>query len=96
MIDTDTPILPLVVAECAIAQSPHAHAIPREQWIALAQGLAAKAERHYGTNNAFRAGVQDKRGNAGRDYLFAFMLHWLDSWATGDKARRERLALGVL
>ena len=72
-ISEDTPLIPEIIADMVIAEAgpliEHAHADP------LAR-LVARAERHYhgagGPQFAKRI-----RSASGREYLHAFMRHWL-------------------
>ena len=73
-IETDTPIVPF-----AIAQAVHEEAsrwlktdLPRS-WISL---LTRRANAIYAHNPRFRQTIR-RKGNAGRDYLWAFTRHWL-------------------
>lgn len=75
----DTPIIPDAVAdavirevECYVKQEI---AIDR---MALEAGLAARAEYLYQVNPGFRKHIRAK-GDKGRDYLYAFMRHWLSA-----------------
>jgi hypothetical protein len=47
----------------------------------LVEGLTAKANFHFVHNEQFKKGVMSKanQGNAGRDYLIAFINHWIDA-----------------
>ncbi len=70
----DTPILPGMLAGAVWAEASTwlGVELPRE-WI---RRLAVRADVIYFHNPRFRRGVR-RHGNAGRDYLLAFMRHWL-------------------
>lgn len=40
--------------------------------------LVAKANYHFNTNDVFQKGIMGA-GNKGRDYLYAFMEHWVQA-----------------
>lgn len=76
LIENDTPLLPDVIAEavarecCALTES--------DKPAKFAPMLAKRAQTIYDCNTAFRAGVR-RSGERGRDYLYAFMRHWISS-----------------
>lgn len=81
-IAADTGIIPEAVAEAAIE---HAQVITGENIKnhRIAEGhLVGHAEATYASNKDFRKKVQSEAddGNAGRDYLFMYMRHWLAAW----------------
>lgn len=73
-IELDTPIVPRAVAECVCEEvgvwldQP----LPR-RWV---RELTARANTIYAHNARFRRKTRGQ-GNSGRDYLWAFMRHWL-------------------
>lgn len=73
-IEDDTPIIPCVVAEhvCEGASVWLGEALPRKWMLELAE----RANVVYQHNARFRQLLR-KRGDAGRDWLAAFMRHWL-------------------
>ncbi len=75
-IETDTPALPHVIAACVVEE---ASAWLREPlpaaWVSQ---LAARAETAYERNEPFRRRIRGK-GDTGRDWLWAFMRHWLSA-----------------
>lgn len=77
-IETDTPLLPYVIADLVIhqlavyLQRHHREEIADTE--SLADSLAAKAEHIYAHNERFRRRLQS---NLGREHLTAFMRHWL-------------------
>ena len=81
-IDADTGIIPEAVAEATIE---HAQIITGENiknYRAAEKYLVGHAEAVYAANKDFRKKVQSEadHGNAGRDYLFTYMRHWLAAW----------------
>ena len=89
-IEIDTPILPVVVADCVIqevvgmfANKEDMHTHPDlialyEHRYGIADMLARKAERIYSASNHKRfTKVIRSAGNKGRDYLYMFMRHWM-------------------
>jgi hypothetical protein len=83
-ISEETPILPVVVADAVIhelAYYLHGKGIELKVSDDLADKLADKAEHCYANNPAFRKRIRSKadQGRAGRDWLYAFMRHWLSA-----------------
>src|SRR5207248_10130975 len=72
--ESDTPIVPRAVMEavCEEAGVWLGHPLPR-RWI---RELTAYANTVYAHNPRFRRKVR-ALGNGGRDYLWAFVRHWL-------------------
>jgi hypothetical protein len=83
LIEDDTPIMPWVVADSVIRE------IERYLWPTgdcglrgpqsaedLTEKLAGKANTIYQRNEQFRRKIRGN-GNAGRDYLYMFMRHWV-------------------
>jgi len=85
-IETDTPLLPLFIAEAVVAEA--GGFLQTELPDDFARRLAERAEHLYNVNPGFRRKLR-ARGNAGRDYLYSFMRHWLHGLL---KAERPRLA----
>ena len=84
---TDTPIIPVVVAESVVEEvsgylSRHGHeadaGLIYEAKQKLADELADRAEAVYKHDEQFRKKIRGS-GNKGRDYLYAFTRHWLAS-----------------
>ena len=54
----------------------------------LVNGIVARANYYFNTDKVFRTGVLSKanRGNAGRDYLYSFLNHWINAkyWETNE------------
>ena len=44
----------------------------------LVNGMVARANYHFDKHDTFRKGVKGK-DNKGRDYLYAFITHWVES-----------------
>ena len=83
-ISEETVILPVVVAGAVIHELTlylHGKGIELKANDNLANKLADKAEHCYTKNPAFRRRLQSQanRGQAGRDWLYAFMRHWLSA-----------------
>jgi DNA-binding ferritin-like protein len=80
LIEDETPILPHVVADAVIHElalyfyRKFKFELPNTQ--GLADQLSKQAQQIYAHNEQFRKKLKSK-GNAGRDYLYAFMRHWL-------------------
>lgn len=83
-IESETPILPHVIADTAVRH--YAHWLSNtgggpvaDRWVAegrdIADGLAARAGALYNSNADFRIRIQ-RRGPDGREALLSFMLHW--------------------
>lgn len=73
-IETDTPILPLVIAVSVVDSVSGFLKVELPE--SLSDRLAAKAERIYQVNPWFRRRIRGQ-GNAGRDSMYVFMRHWL-------------------
>ena len=84
-IEDDTPILPTVIADSVIREvqmffvGKGLQDSIGENTEPVVDYLTNYAERVYAANTAFRKRIRS-RGNAGRDYLYAFMRHWLAGW----------------
>jgi hypothetical protein len=83
-IDEETVILPVVVAEAVIHELAfylHGRGIALDVNDTLADKLADRAEHCYAVNPAFRKRIRSQadQGRAGRDWLYAFMRHWLSA-----------------
>ena len=83
-ISKETVILPVVVADSVIHELAYylnAKGIRLEVGDELADKLADKAEHCYAKNPAFRKRLRSQadQGCAGRDWLYAFMRHWLSA-----------------
>jgi hypothetical protein len=74
--DHETPIVPRAIAEgvCEEASVWLKHPLP-VRWV---RELATRANAIYTHNARFRRKVKGG-GNAGRDYLWMFMRHWLSA-----------------
>ena len=73
-IETDTPLLPRFIAEAVVADA--GGFLKTELPEDFARRLAERAEHLYRVNSDVRRKLRAK-GNAGRDYLYSFMRHWL-------------------
>lgn len=73
-LDRDTPLLPRLVAEGVCAEA--AAWLDDDCPMALAPVLAARATRLYKHNPAFARRLRVS-GNEGREWLRAFLRHWL-------------------
>lgn len=74
-IEIDTPLLPIIVADCVIAELSHYYGQPlTDNDRLLSANLALTADRIYSVNDTFHRRI---RGRGGRDYLYCFMRHWL-------------------
>jgi hypothetical protein len=83
-ISEETVILPVVVAGAVISELAvylQGKGIVLKVGDELADKLADKAEHCYAKNSAFRKRLrsQANQGCAGRDWLYAFMRHWLSA-----------------
>ena len=85
-IETDTPLLPFVIAEAVVQEAQVFLQCELPEGCAVR--LAAKAEHLYEANRDVRRKLR-AAGNAGREYLYAFMRHWLYGLL---KAEQPRLA----
>ena len=85
-IETDTPLLPLFIAEAVVAEA--SGFLKAELSDDFARRLAERAEHLYRVNSDVRRNLRAK-GNAGRDYLYSFMRHWLHDLL---KTEQPRLA----
>jgi len=72
-IATETPIIPELLAEIVVNEAVTLIG-ERAREHAPAEYLVTRAERHFQENPAFSKGV---RGSGGREYLLAFLRHWL-------------------
>ena len=80
-IDTDTPLLPILVADTVIEQlALHLRVALPDTY---AERLAAQAERTYLVDELFRRKLQ-AQGNDGRDALYVAMRHWLAGYIAED------------
>lgn len=83
-IETDTPILPLMVAETVVGSwqqwldtaYPSVSAEVNPKSSEVAEYLAARAEQLYQSNKGFKFQIL-LSGDRGRDRLYAFMHHWM-------------------
>lgn len=83
-IDTDTPIIPLIVADTVVGvwlasaekKYPKVVKTATPAMDKIASYLESEANRLYGTNPKFKKLILAP-GNKGRDMLRAFMFHWL-------------------
>ena len=80
-IESDTPIIPAIVAE-AVMYEVEVHCpvhtdLTIEQTDETIQELADKAEAIYSANPNFRRKVKSA---GGRNYLYGFMRHWYAAW----------------
>lgn len=83
-IETDTPIIPLMVAETVVgawqtwlmAVYPAVAIEVEPKADEIAEYLAARAEQLYQSNKGFKFQIL-LNGNRGRDRLYAFMHHWM-------------------
>lgn len=83
---SDTPLLPHFIADAVVAEA--SGFLLTELGDDLAPRLAARADHLYQVNPDVRRKLRAK-GNAGRDYLYSFMRHWLHGLL---KAEQPRLA----
>lgn len=91
-IDSDTPILPFIVADGVVSQL--AAYLGQELPAGYAERLTVEADRIYAANPRFRKTIRAD-GNKGRDALYAFMRHWLSACiAKDDPALFRRLPTG--
>jgi hypothetical protein len=78
-IEEATSILSYAVAESVVSEASYLLKLdlPRD----LAEWLVGYAEAIYANSKNFRKKINSNanHGNAGRDYLYAFMKHWLSS-----------------
>jgi hypothetical protein len=77
--------MPDVIAETVVQEAERF--LDAELPADFAERLAAKAHYLYSRHKQFHK-ILNRRGNSGRDYLYAFMRHWTGSWL-----KRERYAL---
>lgn len=76
-IEDETPIMPIVIADSVIRELL-AFGIELPNPDEYADELATRADTAYQHNDDFRKKIRSA-GNAGRDWLYAFMRHWLSS-----------------
>lgn len=76
-IESDTPIVPRAIAEALLEQTSAELKTPLPRRWAI--DLTRRAQTIYNHNPDFRAAVH-RPGNAGRDYLWTFMRHWLSAY----------------
>jgi hypothetical protein len=94
-ISEETVILPVVVADAVIGELAlylHKKGIELKTNDDLADKLADKAEHCYAKNPSFRKRIksQANQGCAGRDWLYAFMRHWLSAeFSHGSEVHRN-------
>ena len=81
-IAADTSIIPEAVAEAVVDDVQNLTGENLKNHRAAENHLVGHAEAVYAHNVTFRKKVQSEadHGNAGRDYLYMFMRHWLASW----------------
>ena len=81
-IEHDTAILPWAMAEAVVDDVQNLTGVSLKNHLAAEKHLEKTAETIYSVNKVFREKVKSEadHGNAGRDYLYAFMKHWLASW----------------
>jgi hypothetical protein len=96
LIEDETPILPWVVADAVISElETHLACSLRGPDCSheLADMLSDRANAIYQRNPQFRKRIRSNAdgGNAGRDWLYAFMRHWLTAEAIKRGIRRERI-----
>lgn len=89
-IEADTGIMVDVVAEAVWEEARRLldQDLPQE----YVPGLAAQAEGLYLNSASFAKRIRSnaRRGNAGRDWLYAFMRHWLASMIRAQSAELAR------
>lgn len=69
----DTPLIPEIVAESVCEEMRET--LDRFQFDTRPElALCERAERHYSENKSFSRKI---RGRNGREFLYAFMRHWL-------------------
>lgn len=86
MIADDTPLLPEVVAYSVIQE---ARTFGVKFFDGAEKYLVERAERHYAQKgNLFRKSI---RGNNGREWLSAFMRHWLAGWLLENGVNRSAI-----
>jgi hypothetical protein len=72
-IEVETCLLPELIANCITSRRQ----INESSRLALEVWLVSRAERIYANNKRWARKI---RGAYGRDWLYAFMEHWTDSW----------------
>ena len=99
-IQEDTGIIPEAVADGVVAEANYLLNANIEEDIRtdIVGYLSGYAEAVYANNPDFRKNIRSKRdeGNAGRDWLYSYMRHWLaaellKSCPENDKARFRRI-----
>ena len=82
-LEADTGIIPWAMAEAVVEKAARLLDTTFESEFAkrLVDYLVEHAEKIYAHNPRFRGAVQSEAngGNAGRDYLWGYMQHWLVS-----------------
>jgi hypothetical protein len=83
-IEEETVLLPIVAADAVIHELAlylHGKGIELKASDDLANKLADRAEHCYAKNPNFRRRLRSQadQGRAGRDWLYAFMRHWLSA-----------------
>jgi hypothetical protein len=96
-IESDTPIVPFIVAECVAYEA--ARLTKTDSPLAFVQFLAERAESIYAANPQFRKLI-NARGDSGRDTLYMFMRHWISAELKRTKPREfsrlpESFCLGM-
>jgi hypothetical protein len=79
-IETDTPILPFVVADSVVREVGGYLNWEYPQDDSVQTYLADYAERVYAHNPMFAKRINTRRAEIGRDTLYAFMRHWMAGW----------------
>ena len=73
-------LLPWLIAETLLEKEGYA-IYGEVQMKEMVSGLVARANFHFNTNENFKKNILSKAkgGNAGRDYLYTFMNHWIEA-----------------
>ncbi len=83
-IANDTPIIPEVMARTVKEELSTFLRLETDELQGSESALVERAEGCYRLNEHVRRCIR-RKGNKGRDYLFAFMRHWLAGWVLDNR-----------
>ncbi len=85
MISDETPIVPCIVADIVISEARTFASFDNDS---AESYILARAENCFEKNKSFRRKIL---GNKGREYLYAFMRHWLAAHLLDNGISREKI-----